>query len=213
MIPIDTLIAFILAATLLSLSPGPSNMYIMARSVAGGRSAGIACAAGMAVGSLLYVLATALGLAAVFVYSPGLFLAVKMLGAGYLIYLGITHLRNAPEQTESAQQEPKRSVKTLLRQSLIVELTNPKTALFFMAFLPQFASAEAGNIALQLTILGLIYTVIAFSCDVIVAALSGKLGKWMAQHPATGTWQDRVSAVILLLLGGAILVEEGRQLH
>ncbi|TRY33767.1 LysE family translocator [Aliiglaciecola sp. M165] len=205
---IDTLLAFSLAAALLSISPGPSNLYIMARTMASGHKSGVAAAGGMAVGSVIYVLATALGLAAIFKYSPTAYTLLKLAGAGYLIYLGIHAIlasRNANIDS------PKVKVMTndkVFKQSILVELTNPKTALFFLAFLPQFVNPEVGSVALQLVILGLVYALIAFCSDLFVAFMSGQIGKWLAHHPLFIKWQDRISGSILIGLGGYIALEE-----
>lgn len=208
MISIDTLIAFSLAAALLSISPGPSNLYIMARTMTSGHRSGIAAASGMAVGSVIYVLVTALGLAAVFKYSPTAYTLLKLAGAGYLIYLGVQTIiasRQANVESPSVRQMTHKKV---FNQSILVELTNPKTALFFLAFLPQFVDPEVGSVVMQLTVLGLIYTLIAFSSDLFVAFMSGQLGKWLAHHPLFITWQDRISGTILIGLGSFIGIEE-----
>ncbi|GAA0859560.1 LysE family translocator [Aliiglaciecola litoralis] len=208
MLPIETLLTFAVAATLLSLSPGPSNLYIMARTMSSGHTSGIAAASGMAIGSMLYVLATAFGLAAVFSLYPTSYIVLKLTGAAYLIYLGASAFWH---EAESATTKPKlksMSRKQVFNQSIVVELTNPKTALFFMAFLPQFADPAAGNLVLQLIILGLLYAVIAFSSDLLMVFMSHKLGRWLSTHPAFPVWQDRVSGSILIGLGTFIAMQE-----
>lgn len=204
---IETFLAFSLASLLLSLSPGPSNLYIMARSMSQGMNAGAAAATGMAVGSFIYVIATALGLAVVFEYSPLAYTALKLGGAAYLIYLGYSYLTAKPVH-QNQQALPKYSNKKILLQSILVELTNPKTALFFLAFLPQFASPEAGNMTTQLILLGTTYMFIALACDLFVAAISGKLGAWMAKNERLLAWQDRFSGSILFGLGSYIGFQE-----
>lgn len=207
---LDVLLTFVVAVVILVISPGPSNLYIMARSMGQGYQAGFAAASGMALGSSLYVIATALGLAALFKYSPTAYLALKIAGALYLLYLGVHYFRQA--KALSADKPHVRTMHTMaiFRQSVVVELTNPKTALFFLAFLPQFVNAEAGNVSLQLLFLGLIYAVIGFISDVCVALLSTRVGKWLSNHPAFSFWQDRISGTILCGLGGAILFQEWR---
>lgn len=204
---IETLLTFSLAAFLLSISPGPSNLYVMARGIAQGTGAGVAAASGMAVGSFIYVFASALGLAALFAYSPVAYTILKLAGAGYLIYLGYSYLRSKPETAEQSTL-PKQSTGRIFRQSIIVELTNPKTALFFLAFFPQFVSPEAGNATLQFIVLGTMYAFIALACDLFVATSSGKLGTWMAQNPNLLRWQDKFSGSVLMAIGGFIAYEE-----
>jgi threonine/homoserine/homoserine lactone efflux protein len=203
----ETLITFSLAALLLSISPGPSNLYIMARSIGQGHRAGIAAAGGMAIGSLIYVLASAFGIAAIFIYSPLAYTLLKLGGALYLIYLGARYFLSAG--TSYTQQSIKRiQIVTIFRQSIVVELTNPKTALFFLAFLPQFVDPQAGTITMQLVVLGTIYAFIAFSTDITVAMLSGKLGKWLAHHKKFTQMQERFSGSVLITLGGFIVYQE-----
>jgi len=204
---LDTLSAFILFATLISLSPGPSNLYIMARSVAQGPRAGYAAAGGMAVGSFIYVILTVLGISAIFKYSPGAYVGLKLLGAGYLVYLGYQYFDVSEYQSADSPKVTKLGMSKILRQSLVVELTNPKTALFFLAFLPQFIDEQAGNVAIQLLVLGAVYSLVAFLCDVSVATAGSKLGTWLARHPQSVIWQDRFAGVVLIGLGIYICYE------
>lgn len=205
---LDILLTFSLAALLLSLSPGPSNLYIMARSLSQGHRAGIAAAGGLAIGSFIYVIATALGLAAIFKYSPLAYTLLKLAGATYLIYLGISYLLAKPEAQQQQTRLKPWSMARIFRQSVVVELTNPKTALFFLAFLPQFVRPEAGPISSQLLVLGMVYLLIALACDLLVALLSHQLGSWLSQHAQFPLWQDRISGSILLGLGALIGYEE-----
>ncbi|MEH6710815.1 MAG: LysE family translocator [Paraglaciecola polaris] len=203
----DILLSFSLAALLLSLSPGPSNLYIMARSISQGQQAGIAAAGGMAVGSFVYVLATAFGLAAIFIYSPLAFMFLKLAGAAYLLYLGWLYLFSN-KHDDSKPRVTLMPIPRIFAQSIVVELTNPKTALFFIAFLPQFIKPESGAVIGQFAVLGMMYALIAFICDVCVALLAGKLGKWLTRHPAFEIWQNRLSGGLLLSLGSFIAVDE-----
>lgn len=204
---IETLLTFALASLLLSMSPGPSNLYIMARTISQGYKTGACAASGMAVGSLIYVLATALGIAAIFQYSPLTYSIVKLTGAAYLIYLGYTHFSHANDGENERPKVVPMTHKKVFRQSIFVELTNPKTALFFLAFLPQFVDVSSGSVVTQLVVLGFTYTLIAFCSDISVVTLSGKLGKWLSTHPLFIQWQDRFSGAILIAIGGYIAVE------
>lgn len=204
--PVEVLLSFTLAAMLLNLSPGPSNLYVLARSLAQGPRAGFMAAAGLAMGSLVHVLATSLGLAAVFVYAPSLFTAVKLLGAAYLVYLGIRYLKSRPDLT--IETASRRTQAKIFRESFVVEVTNPKTALFFLALLPQFADASYGPLGPQLLLLGLIVTLSAIPCDLVVALGAGKVRRWLAAHPRAPLIQERVSGGILVLLAALIVGEE-----
>jgi len=204
---IDVFLAFSIACLILSLSPGPSNMYIMARSMSQGSRAGVAAASGLAIGSIIYALVTAMGLATIFIYTPSAYMALKLAGAAYLIYLGWQYFTSPPATVETSDGKPDFSHSFIFRQSIVVELTNPKTALFFMAFLPQFAD-ESAALAPQLLVLGLLYALIAMSCDLCVAFLSAKIGRWLNQHPSYPYWQDKVSGSILMGLGAYIATSE-----
>lgn len=206
---IDTLLTFSVAAFLLCISPGPSNLYIMARTISNGHSSGFAAASGMALGSMLYVFASALGLAAIFVYSPLAYTLLKLAGAAYLVYLGAQYFISA-KKTDTVQPKKIRPLTAakVFRQSIVVELTNPKTALFFLAFLPQFVDPSVGNVAPQFVLLGMIYTIIAFSSDMLVVFSSHQLGKLLTQHPTFSLWQERLSGGILVGLGGFIGYQE-----
>ncbi|MFC7000821.1 LysE family translocator [Pseudobowmanella zhangzhouensis] len=203
----ESLLAFIVTAILLSLSPGPSNMYIMARSMSQGARGGITAAAGLAVGSFIYVLASAFGLAAVFIYSPLAFTTLKVLGGLYLLYLAWQYF-HASGQTQINTHLRKRPGWRIFRQSIVVELSNPKTALFFIAFLPQFADGPTESFTQQLLLLGSLYAMIAFCCDLLVASIAGVLAKWLSGHPGAVRWQDRISGGLLGLLVSIILYEE-----
>jgi threonine/homoserine/homoserine lactone efflux protein len=207
---IDILVTFAIAAAIISISPGPSNLYIMARTMASGQSAGVSAAGGMMIGSLIYVIATVLGLAAIFKYSPTAYVVMKLLGAAYLIYLGLSAIWASRHASIASPKVKSMSNKQVFSQSIIVELTNPKTALFFLAFLPQFVSPEAGSVALQLAILGCFYAFIAFFSDLFVAMMSGRIAHWLKSNKHFVRWQDRVSGGILVGLGAFIGLEEAQ---
>ena len=197
--------AFTVAAYALSLSPGPSNLYILACTIGSGSRGGLAAASGMALGSVIYAILTAAGISALIVVSPTLFTGIKLGGACYLLYLGVTTLYKAHKPQLRGTVVKAKHV--IFRQSLIVELTNPKTILFFLAFLPQFVELEAASIPLQLLILGLIYALIALSSDLFVVSLYSKIKRLIEHRPEFAIWQERVAGAILILLGLIILSE------
>jgi threonine/homoserine/homoserine lactone efflux protein len=166
------LIAFLSASLLLALTPGPGVMYIVARSLAHGRRAGLASVAGVAAGNLLNAVGAAVGLATLLTLSSTLFLVVKYLGAAYLVYLGIRALRAAAAPT-GPQAPPARA--HLLRDGLWVALLNPKTTLFYAAFLPQFMS-PGGDPLLQGILLGVVFVAIAAATDALYAVAAGTIG-------------------------------------
>src|SRR5262249_29262839 len=170
---IHSLFVFPLAAAAMNISPGPSNLYVMSRSLAQGPRAGLVAALGLATGSLFHVTATALGLSVVLRYSPALYAAVKLVGAAYLIFLGLRLLMSKGAAFAAAPNARHRPHGRIFRESIVVEILNPKTALFFLAFLPQFADPGAGPLAPQLLLLGGIVMLTAIPCDAFVALAAG----------------------------------------
>jgi threonine/homoserine/homoserine lactone efflux protein len=173
-----TLLAlFIPAALALVLTPGPVVLYIVTRSVDQGRRAGLVSVLGSELGNLCHVAAAALGLSAILLTSTLAFDIVKYLGAAYLIYLGIRKLRSKDEVVnDEVKREPLRRI---FSQGVVVAVLNPKTALFFFAFLPQFVDPALGNVTLQVLILGLIMVGLATLTDSLYALSAGTAGRWL----------------------------------
>ena len=176
----STLAVFVLAAVALLITPGPAVLYIVARSVEQGRWAGLVSALGVHVGTLVHVAAAALGLSALLVSSALAFDIVKYLGALYLIYLGVRRLLTSDAAAASTAAAP-RSLRRLFTQGIVVNILNPKTALFFLAFLPQFADPARGQLGLQILGLGLIFVALGVVSDGLYAVLAGTAGGWLKQ--------------------------------
>lgn len=204
----ETLVLFTAAAVVMNLSPGPSNLYVMARSVAQGPGAGMLAAAGLAVGSLVHVAAAAIGLSALFLASAEAYAALKWIGAGYLVWLGIQHWRAARRSPDPVSAVPPKPSARIFRESVLVEVLNPKTALFFLALLPQFVDPSAGPIVPQTLLLGLIVTVTALPCDALLAFASGAVARRLARSPWLAQWQERVSGTVLIGLGAWVAASE-----
>jgi threonine/homoserine/homoserine lactone efflux protein len=205
---IHSLLVFTLAAAAMNISPGPSNLYVMSRSLAQGPPAGLVAAIGLATGSLFHVTATALGLSVVLRYSPTLYAAVKLVGAAYLIFLGLRLLLSKGAALTTAPSGNRRSNARIFRESILVEMLNPKTALFFLAFLPQFADPSAGPLAPQLLLLGAIVTLTAIPCDAFVALAAGAAANALARRPLYGRIQKWLSGSILVGLGAYVAASE-----
>ncbi len=205
LVPLDTLVTFSVAVFVLCLSPGPSNMYIMACTLGSGWRAGIACSLGMAVGSLIYVALSAFGFGAMVALYPSVVIVIQILGGIYLLYLGCKamYLAHKPELKTPVKGKPLK----LARQSVLVELSNPKTVLFFVAFLPQFADASQGDLTTQLLLLGALYCFIAFCSDFSVIALSHRIGKWISQSPTMAIRQEQFAGLVLIAVGVFIFTD------
>src|SRR5215211_1539625 len=167
-----------LASLALAVVPGPAVLYIVAQSVDQGRLAGLVSALGIGTGGLVHVIAATVGLSSLLASSATAFTIVKYAGAGYLILLGIRRLLTREEAGEEALQPP-RDNRQIFRDGVVVNVLNPKTALFFLAFLPQFVDPGASSATLQILLLGLVFVVIAFCSDSMWALAAGTLGSWL----------------------------------
>ena len=172
-----TLAVFALAAIALAAVPGPAVLYIVAQSVGGGRAAGLFSALGVATGGAVHVAAAAIGLSSLLVSSALAFEIVKYAGAAYLVFLGLRRLlaRDEPERVDGAARAV-RSPWSLYRQGVVVNVLNPKTAIFFLAFLPQFIDPHGGAVPGQIAILGLVFVAIALASDSAYALAAGTAG-------------------------------------
>jgi|SRR5262245_13191649 len=177
----STLSLFIAAASILVFMPGPNTLYIIARSIQQGRWAGVVSSLGVQVGTLFHIAAAAFGLSALLLSSALAFNAVKYAGAAYLIYLGIRTLLTK-ELIDSAQEIQKASLKRVFYQGVFVNLLNPKTALFFLAFLPQFIDTTRGRIAIQIILLGTILMFLGIMSDLSYALAAGSIGNWLGKN-------------------------------
>ena len=205
---IHSLLVFTLAAAALNISPGPSNLYVMSRSLSQGARAGLVAAFGLATGSLFHVTVTALGLSVVLRYSPTLYAVVKLVGAAYLIFLGLRLLLSKGAALTATASGNRRPHRRIFRESILVEMLNPKTALFFLAFLPQFADPGAGPLAPQLLLLGGIVTLTAIPCDAFVALAAGAAANALSRRPLYGRLQQWLSGSILVGLGAYVAASE-----
>jgi threonine/homoserine/homoserine lactone efflux protein len=168
---------FIPAALALLLTPGPVVLYVVTRSIDQGRKAGLVSVLGSGLGNLVHVAAAALGLSAILLSSSLVFDIVKYLGAAYLIYLGIRKLLAKNEVTTQVAKHE--SMWRIFSQGMIVAIFNPKTALFFFAFLPQFVDPAKGAVGLQILILGVILVTMGMTTDTVYALTAGTVGRWL----------------------------------
>ena len=201
-----TLAVFALASLALAVVAGPAVVYIVAQSVHGGRRAGVVSAFGVASGGLVHVLAAVIGLSALLAASTEAFTAVKLIGAAYLIWLGIRTLLSADDRIGGRAAE--RTLARTFRQGAVVNVLNPKTALFFLAFLPQFVDPHESTRG-QLALLGAIFVVIALSSDLLWALVAGTAGAVLRRSRTFLRVQRYVSGTIFVGLG-ALAATAGR---
>jgi threonine/homoserine/homoserine lactone efflux protein len=192
-------VAFLIAAVALAITPGPGIAYVVARTVAGGRSEGLASCIGTGIGGLLHVLAAAVGLSLLVAQSAVAFTVVKYLGAAYLVYLGIRMLLRK-EQAFTVEAVASQGARRALFEGIAVEALNVKTALFFLAFLPQFTSSSAPLVP-QLMLMGSICVTLNTLVDVVAVFAAHRLLKSGAARAARARMMTRVSGVTMLGLG------------
>ncbi len=198
MIEPRTLAVFALASLLLALVPGPAVLYIVAQSIQGGRKVGVVSALGIANGGLFHVAAAVVGVSALVAASAEAFAIVKFAGALYLVYLGIRTILSKDERIGTRSYEP--TLRRAYGQGVVVNVLNPKTALFFLAFLPQFVSDD-GSARAQLALLGGLFVLIALSSDLVWALVAGTAGGVLRRSTTFLRVQRYVSGTVFVALG------------
>ena len=192
---------FVSAALVLLLIPGPAVLYIVGRSVEQGRFAGFVSDLGIHSATLVHVAAAALGLSAVLASSALAFGVVKYAGAAYLIWLGLRKIFGRIEAPDVNVTSQGHGYARLFRDGFIVNLLNPKTALFFLAFLPQFVEVSRGHVAMQVAVLGLLFTALGFVTDGCYALAAGTAGNWLKRSRGYLACERYVSGVLFIGLG------------
>jgi threonine/homoserine/homoserine lactone efflux protein len=195
-----TFALFLVAALVLLLTPGPAVLYIVTRSVDQGRVAGMVSTLGVGAGSLVQVIAAALGVSAVLLSSALAFSAIKYIGAAYLIYLGVRRLSAGSERQELVVDK-RASLTSVFWQGVLVNLLNPKTALFFFAFLPQFVDASRGTVPAQMLFLGAVFVSMGICSDGLYALLAGTIGNWLKKRSGLMRAQRYLVGSLLIALG------------
>jgi threonine/homoserine/homoserine lactone efflux protein len=196
------LLLFVSAALLLLVVPGPAVFYIVGRSIGHGRNAGLVSAMGIAVGSLVHTAAAAVGLSALLMSSAVAFSTVKYLGAAYLICLGVQKLRRE-EPFELSGDAPRVKLNRIFAQGIVVNVLNPKAALFFFAFLPQFVDPNRGQVAAQILFLGVLFALLGVTTDTFWALTAGTVADLFRRNPRAMRTQRYVSGGMLISLGVA----------
>jgi threonine/homoserine/homoserine lactone efflux protein len=194
---LSTVLAFALACVVISVVPGPDMMFIMANGIARGRAAGVVAAAGMSSGLAGHTVLAALGLGALLQAAPIALEAVRIAGAVFLVYLAITTLRSAKDVASTAPARfGERSLRRTYLMATLVNLSNPKVVLFYIAFLPQFVTEGGWPMPAQFLVMGAILIVIGFCVDATVGLTSGMLSTMLQRRPGVQRWLNRVSAAI-----------------
>jgi threonine/homoserine/homoserine lactone efflux protein len=207
MVPLPNLLAFTLAAIALIILPGPTVLFVIGRSLALGRLGGFLSVLGNSIALLPIIAAVALGLGVIVTSSIVVFTVIKFVGAAYIVYLGvqaIRHRRRAASDigvSVSAKSRPR-----LLAEGFAVGISNPKSIVFFVAVLPQFVDYSAGQVPLQMVILGLVFIVLALLSDSVWATLAGSARDWFARSPKRMEHLSATGGVMMIGLGGVLAV-------
>jgi threonine/homoserine/homoserine lactone efflux protein len=202
---------FLTAAVLLAVAPGPGMLYVLARSLAGGKREGVLSAFGTFLGGMVHVFAAALGVSIILAKSAVAFATVKYVGAAYLCFLGVRMILDARKHDAALEVAPAlRPARNPLWQGVATEVLNPKTALFFLSFIPQFVSRGDGQVFLQFVMLGTISVVLNTTADLIVIALAGPLGERIRSSATFRQRQRTVTGAIMIGLGTYLATGESK---
>lgn len=207
MIDQTTLITYLAILLGFVFIPGPAVLLTLARASGSGTRAGLATALGIAAGDIIHTVMAVIGISAVILASAFLFSLIKYLGAAYLVYLGLKAIFEKAPGNHLAPTGGLTS-KAAFRQAILAEVLNPKSALFFLAFLPQFVRPENGLVSLQLLILGVLFVVMGLLSTVVVAIAAGSVGTFLRRHPVVLRWQGKVVGSIYCALGVRLALQE-----
>ena len=209
MINFESLLSFVTLSFLLAVSPGPSNAFLMAQTFAKGKTAGMQTAFGFATAGVVHTILAVAGLSVILKTSEIAYQTLLSVGALYLVYLGVTSIIDSLRPPEEIHCELSgKKEKNIFVQAMLTEIFNPKVALFFLAFIPQFAdSTLATPVWLQLLIFGLLYPILAFPIDVMYVKSGNKIAGYFKHHPSAQQWIDRIAGGIFILLGLRLILE------
>jgi threonine/homoserine/homoserine lactone efflux protein len=207
MIETQTYLLFIAAVVVLVLAPGPDMLYMLTRTIAQGRRAGVLAAVGINVGAYVHVLAAVLGISAILATSSVAFTVVKWLGAAYLVWIGLQALRSGPLNLETGNSVHLNG-RAIFWQGFLSDVLNPKVAIFFLAFLPQFVEVGSGNETRQLLLLGVTCNVIAISINLALVYFAGIATAGLRRNRKLALWLNRAMGTVFIALGIRLAREE-----
>jgi threonine/homoserine/homoserine lactone efflux protein len=210
MIELSQLLAFLAASLALNLTPGADMTYVIARSAAQGRAAGLAASLGIAAGSVVHTLLAAIGVSALLQHSEAAFLTVKYAGAAYLLYLAWKAIRAGDDAAATDRQLGRAGLRRVFAEGALTNLLNPKVALFILAFLPQFVDPSRGNAAIQILVLGALFNIGGTAINAIVACFASAAARAIGNSAGFGRWLNRISALVFVGLAVRLALAERR---
>lgn len=202
---INTFIYFLTASVLITLAPGPDNMYLLAKSLASGAKSGVALSGGLASGIVFHTGLVMLGVAALIKASPLAFMALKFVGAGYLLYLAWQAFHEQGD-LELGQDSDALAYGALYRRGILMIVLNPKVLLFFLAFLPQFVDTGSEQMALHIALLGAVFALQAFIIFALIAICAGKVRRFISRTRNLNHILGVVQGIVLVIIAAAIIV-------
>lgn len=202
----EQFLGFLLAAILITASPGPDNLMVLGVGISRGRKQGMAFGLGCALGCLSHTVLATLGVSALIAASPLAFTTLKMCGGLYLIWLGVQAWRSRGGAKVERVGAADESLRRLFAKGLFANAINPKVVLFFLSFLPQFVIVERGGVSWQTAQLGLVFTAQAVLLFGLLGYFSGGVGQWLSRTPRAGFWLDRIAGTIFVALGLRLII-------
>ena len=202
----EQFLGFLLAAILLTASPGPDNLMVLGLGMSKGRRQGMVFGLGCALGCLSHTLLAVIGVSAVIAASPAAFTALRVGGGLYLVWLGYNALRSTGGQAAAGAAAPPQSLRSLFMKGLLANAVNPKVVLFFLSLLPQFVIPANGNVPAQMLALGVTFTVQAAILFGLLGYFAGAVGNWLERKPGAGKWLDRLAGGVFIALGVKLIV-------
>lgn len=204
---LSTLLTYVAVLTGFVFFPGPSILLTLSRSSTSGTRIGVATSLGIGVGDILHTVMAVAGISAILLASAKAFMIVKLMGAGFLIYLGLRQIF-ADRPSRKALLAAPISVRQAFRQACLAEILNPKSAMFFLAFLPQFVDPTLGHISMQLMVFGLLFVVMGTLATLITAILAGHVGRFLRRNPGVQRWQAKIVGGIYCALGMRLALQQ-----
>ena len=202
----EQFLGFLLAAILITASPGPDNLMVLGLGMSRGRKQGMVFGLGCALGCLSHTLLAVLGVSALIAASPVAFTALRVGGGLYLVWLGVNALRSQGGSTTSDGNAAPQSLRSLFAKGLVANAINPKVVLFFLSLLPQFVIPANGNVPGQMLALGVTFTVQAAILFGLLGYFAGAIGTWLNRKPGAGKWLDRIAGTVFVALGIKLIV-------
>lgn len=200
----ETLISFVLATATLAISPGPDNIFVLTQSIVNGKKYGLATVAGLMTGCIIHTTLVAFGVSEIIKQNPSLFFIIKLLGAGYLLYLAYQVYKSDAAITFSTDNIQKKTTTQLFKTGFWMNVLNPKVTIFFLAFFPQFLFSKTLSNVVQFYVLGGLFIVTSFLIFSSIAILAGKISEYIKQHAKVGVYLKW--AQIIVFIGIALLI-------